>query len=243
MNDTKPTAKAAKTVVSTWLAAAASIAGSDLVAGEIFLEPARVGVGHARGGVGARRVVAAVAGAPLGQEVDAGGQRDEHEDDRDEVGGQAEALVLGRGEDALAVLGDEGILDLVLGLALVDQADDLAALGVGLRGLGDLQRDAAGDAHDLGLDGVERGLGRGRGGRGRGDGQEREQRGEDGEDVCAQAAHERRALAIAAVRNFSEIWPREIATILPWRLITNVSGSLLVPYLWARSTSTSRTDG
>src|SRR4051794_20270049 len=133
MNDTKPTAKAAKTVVSTWVAAV-SMRWLDVVAGEIFVEPARVGVGQPRAVGRGDRAVVAVLGAPPGQDDGAGDERQQDEDDRDEVGGQAEAVVLGGGQDAVAVLRDQRVLDLALGLALRDEPADLAALGVGLRG-------------------------------------------------------------------------------------------------------------
>ena len=70
--------------------------------------------------------------------------------DGHEPGGEVEALGAGYGEHVLAVFVDEGVLDLVLALALVDQPADEVALGPRLRRLGrKLQRDAADGAHHL----------------------------------------------------------------------------------------------
>src|SRR4029077_12313622 len=101
MNDTKPTAKAAKTVVSTeWdvAEAAASIGGgrrSEVVAREIFLEALGVLRAERAGAVAVGRrggVQRVGAGAAQAREQDGEqGEDGDGEGERDEVGGQAEA--------------------------------------------------------------------------------------------------------------------------------------------------------
>ena len=86
--------------------------------------------------------------------------------------GTVHALVAGEGEHAVAELGHEGLLDLVLGAAGVDLALDEGALAVGLGGLGgERQRRAAHRAHHLVLHVGQSGPGAVGGQRGRGGGQ------------------------------------------------------------------------
>src|SRR3954454_8859469 len=114
-----PTANAAMTVVSAWAAASGGTAGaaprSGAEAREVLVQPAGVGGAHRR------RVAVAVlvvtrggAAPPPARQGDREG-REGREDrgDRHEVGGQLEAVVLGRGEDRRAVAGDQLGLDLL----------------------------------------------------------------------------------------------------------------------------------
>src|SRR4051794_1237230 len=71
-----------------------------------------VGVVVGRGGVGG------TAAAPARNDEGERGERPEDHDDRHEPRGQLETAAVGLGDDLLAVLGDEAILDLLLGLAL-----------------------------------------------------------------------------------------------------------------------------
>src|SRR5687768_10021033 len=119
MKETKPTAKAAKTVASMSVAAIIGVGRSQVVALEVGLEPGGVGAG--RGGIaGPPAAAAAPAAAPADD-----GEPDpaEREQDRHRRNGVDEhvaevvvsALVARQGEHALAELGHERPLDLLLG--------------------------------------------------------------------------------------------------------------------------------
>src|SRR4051794_6631335 len=247
----KPTANAAMTVVSAWAAARGGIGGraggrpgSGAEAREVLVQPAGVGGAHRRRVAVAVLVVARAGTAPPPARQGDRQRREGREDrgDRDEVGGQLEAVVLGRGQDRRAVAGDELGLDLLLRHPFGDHALDLLALLLGARGLGDVQRHAADVAHDLVLEVVERrarlGGGR-RGGRGgeREECDEAEQAGEAGHAAGTPAR------SSAASMNCWSICPRESATTLPVRSMTKVSGSCEVPYFGASFSRSSRTFG
>src|SRR3954454_20134722 len=232
MNETKPTANAAMTVVSAWAWASGSIgktAASDPRSGaearEVLVQPPGVGRAQRRRAVVVVSVVAGgrAAPAPARQGDRQRRERRQHGGDRHEVGGELEAVVLGGGEDRRAVAGDELRLDLLLRHPLGDHRLDLLALLLGARGLGDVQRDAADVAHDLVLEVVERRARLSRE-RGRRRGGEREQR-----DEAEQAGETNHvgppARSSAASMNCWSICPRESATTFPERSITNVSGS------------------
>src|SRR4051812_22544287 len=116
MNDTKPTANAAITVVSAWAWAISIGPGraSGAEAREVLVQAPRVG------GAQLRRVVASVAAgrrpaaAPARQHDGEAGDEREHDRDRHEVGREAEAVVLRAGEDAGPVAAHELGLDLLL---------------------------------------------------------------------------------------------------------------------------------
>ena len=92
-------------------------------------------------GGGWRRVCCLGTGvtAPAGQQQGERGEQREHDRERDEVGGQVEAVRARQRQHRRAVLGDERALDLRFGLAFVDQALDELPLAVRLRRLGDLE--------------------------------------------------------------------------------------------------------
>src|SRR5436305_8210690 len=122
MNEISPTAKAAKTVVST------PFDISELVVLEVAVE-AR-GVRVSRGGrVGGR--LAPAAPSERGR-ADRGERRDERQGGHD-VRGQVEALARRQREDAIAELAHKRGLDLGLRLAAGDQRLDQGALALGLR--------------------------------------------------------------------------------------------------------------
>src|SRR3954464_6184226 len=115
MNETKPTANAATTVVSAWAAAIMAADGetrtaaggrSRAVAGEVLVEALGLG-GAERGrrgrGIGLVVVVARAPPPPARQQDRQSGEQREDDRDRDEVGGELEAVVLGRREDGRAV--------------------------------------------------------------------------------------------------------------------------------------------
>src|SRR3954468_14261540 len=125
----KPTANAAMTVVSAWAAASGGIGGgagggagsggiggraggrpgSGAEAREVLVQPAGVGGAHRRRVAVAVLVVARAGAAPPPARQGDRQRREGREDrgDRHEVGGQLEAVVLGRGEDRRAVAGDQ----------------------------------------------------------------------------------------------------------------------------------------
>ena len=72
--------------------------------------------------------------------------------ERHEIRGHVEAFGARQPEHRVGVLGDERPLDLGFALAFGDQLADERPLAVGLRRLGDVQRDLARDAHHLALD-------------------------------------------------------------------------------------------
>ncbi len=85
----------------------------------------------------------------------------EHDAGRHEVDGEVEPVRAGgRASTAGPYSSDQRALDLRLGEPRVDQALDERPLTVGLRRLGDVQRDFAGDAHHLAFHGGQRGAGR-----------------------------------------------------------------------------------
>ena len=91
---------------------------------------------------------------------------DRHSQYRDEVGGETEAPRFGKCQHLRSELPHQLLLDLNLCPAFADQATDEHALAVGLRRIGDVERDATDDAHHLVLDIGKRRLGSG-GARGR----------------------------------------------------------------------------
>src|SRR4051812_42075926 len=112
MNEIKPTAKAAKTVVSTPLDM------SELVALQVRVEPRRVGSARR-----CSRRWRALPAPPQGGDPDAG-QRGEKRQRWHDVGGQVEPLSRRERQHAIAELRHEGGLDLRLGPALRDQRVD-----------------------------------------------------------------------------------------------------------------------
>ena len=130
----------------------------EVVARQVGVEP--LGVLALRGGRLGLRAPAPTAPAPHPDHERR--RRDQGGDDRDQVGGEVEARALRGGEHLLAVLGDQGVLDLLLAAALGDQPADEDPLAVGLRRLGELQQGAADRAHHLVLDVGERGARLGR---------------------------------------------------------------------------------
>ncbi len=78
------------------------------------------------------------------------------------VGGEAEAGALRQRQHLVAVLGDQRVLDLVLGLARLDQLFDEGLLALRLRRFGELEQGAADRAHHFGGDFGQRGLRRAR---------------------------------------------------------------------------------
>jgi hypothetical protein len=87
------------------------------------------------------------------------GEAGEQQRRRQDVDGQVEAVRPRQRQHPLAVLLDQRLLDLRLGLALVDQRPDECPLGVRLRRFGDGEGGVAQDAHDLVFDVGQRGAG------------------------------------------------------------------------------------
>src|SRR3954468_155072 len=126
----KPTANAAMTVVSAWAAAGGGNGGGGgggARGREAVVQPAAVGAAHRRRVAVAVLVVARAGTAPPPARQGDRQRREGREDrgDRDQVGGELEAVVLGRGQDRRAVARDELGLDLLLRHPLCDHALDL----------------------------------------------------------------------------------------------------------------------
>src|SRR6185312_9615805 len=136
------------------------------------------------------------------------------------------------GEYGRAVLLHEVVLDLAFRLALGDELADVLALLEGLGRLGDIERLVADDAHEVVDDRRVGGLGRGRGrcrgcGRGAGERQREGQR----EDGNPGALHDfsARMRGSVSLNHCAVTGKRCSAWIWPLRLITNVSGTPVVP--------------
>ncbi len=201
-------------------ASAAPVATGSVEAGEIGFEPRRV----LRAERGRHLAATSATGppAPARQQHEEGrGERD-HRRERDEVGGGVESVVGRQAENRGAVLGDERPLDRGFVVAAADQRADECPLAVGLRRLGDLQRDFAGHAHHLAFDRRHR-CGRRPGGSGRSQQGERRGRGQE------PPSHVLSANRIALSTKACSISPREIATMWPLRSTMNDSGSWSVP--------------
>ena len=166
MNDTKPTANAARTVVST-----PPLIGRG--------RPCRRRAGGGpRGRARARPRRAPSSRRPRQRSAATPTPSSAISDSsaRDEPGRHVEAAALGHGEHLRPVLLDQRGLDLGLALALGDPPPDELALAVGDRRGGHVERRAALHAHDLVLDVGQRGLRLG--GERRGSQHEREQQSE-----------------------------------------------------------------
>ena len=147
---------------------------------------------------------------------------------RHQRGRQVEAAVVRRGQHLAAVLGDQPVLDLALGQAVVHQVLDEGTLAVGLRRLGGQgQRRAAHRAHDLVLHGAEGGARLAVGGRRRG----RSRQGQQHDQNAERAPHDLPSTKGATSRrmNASSTGPRLTAATRPRGSITIVSGTPATP--------------
>ncbi len=159
--------------------------------------------------------------------------------ERHEIGGEIKAVGVRQREHRRAILADHRTLDLRFAASLGDQAGEELPLAVGLRRLGDVQRDFARDAHVLAFDRRQRAAGAHGAGAGgeaaaRRDREQRHKRSE------SSASHELWASEIARCRKACPISPREIATMWPSRSIMKLSGRASVPYERTNSPPPSR---
>src|SRR5215211_595309 len=125
-------------------------ASLEVVARQVGVEALGVCGVERRAALTGGRFAAPSAGAAPAPKAD--GDGDPRQQDReawDEPGCEVEARLRRLGEDRGAILGDEVVLDLVLGLALGDLAADEGALAVGLRRLREVECRAADRAHHL----------------------------------------------------------------------------------------------
>ena len=171
---------------------------------------------------------------------------DQHDRRRKDVDGQVEPVRGRLAEHRLAVLADERLLDLGLGLALRDQMTDEVALGFGLRGLGDRQRLVAGHAHHVVLDVGQRARGASSVSAAWASGAAATRDHASSSSVDREPEPHDACLRIEGrvwSSHLLSTWNRRSAAILPSRLITNVSGTPVVPNERTKLPLTSRTTG
>ena len=214
---------------------------------EVLVEPARVGgaerrPGRMRRGGRERRGLAGAPAPPWERHRHRGDSQDDG-DRRDHVDEQVEAVGRGLGQHGRPVLLYEVVLDLRAALALVDEAPDVVALLEGLGRLGHGQRLMADDAHHVALDLGERGAAPRVGGQ-RGGGGDQQSRQEAGQHPGERASHDLSRIGVSVWCSHLVVTGKRCrAWMRPCRLITNVSGTPVVPNARTKSPLTSRSTG